>query len=423
MSKTIRSVSLKNFKQCKEISVSFDDSLTFLMGGNGDGKTTIGLDGIQYLFEGAASRPASKDRNPLIGERFTFIHKGEKSAVGRMVIHDDKLNCDIIVKRKITATSNELEFEAPEGMKLDQNWLSSLFSYYMISPRAFIRLTPKDQAIALGLDLSSFDKDLKTKKEEYTQINAVLRSLGDVGAEPENPSPVVISSILDELEQINEHNSTVNEYEKNIEEANRRIAEIETQLKKLQESRHKLVEYIKTTQNPGERISIDGLNESITNVETINAKAREHEQWVKADELKQAQEQKLAKNKEQQDTIMKNRLEAIKGAELPFDELNVDDQGNLTLDGRFINDNQFSTGELMKIVPMLMSKIKGADTKIKYVYIQDFSLMDETNQKITVDYLINAGFQVCAEIVGTKEVEKGHVIQLKEMKIVKEDNV
>jgi hypothetical protein len=43
------------------------------------------------------------------------------------VSFDDKTGVDIKVLRKLTKSGSELSFEAPEGMTLDQQWLTDLF--------------------------------------------------------------------------------------------------------------------------------------------------------------------------------------------------------------------------------------------------------------------------------------------------------
>ena len=136
---TIKSLTLENFAGFDKVSVSFDDNIIYLMGPNGSGKSTIGLTGIWYMFQGIAEKASAENPIPFPGERFRFM-KHSATSKGTMVIHDDKLGCDVMVKKKMTKTGTEVSFEAPDGIHVDKKWLNDLFNIFHYAAEHVISL-------------------------------------------------------------------------------------------------------------------------------------------------------------------------------------------------------------------------------------------------------------------------------------------
>jgi recombinational DNA repair ATPase RecF len=103
----VKSIELNNFANYNKVSVSFDDNVTYLIGKNGSGKSTIGITAIWFMFQGIAEK-SSGGNTPLIGERFRFIGPNGKTANGEMVLHDEKTGNDIKVIRKLTKDRHRL---------------------------------------------------------------------------------------------------------------------------------------------------------------------------------------------------------------------------------------------------------------------------------------------------------------------------
>ena len=173
----IKSLTLKNFKNYDQISVNFDESITYLIGPNGGGKSTLGLDGPWFVMQGIAEK-AQKGVNPIIGERFRFI--GEKCAFasGEIVFYDEKTKHEITATRHMTKDAQKLTFFAPPGVTLDQQWLNDIFNAFLISPQAFIDLTSKEQAQALNIDTSVYDKKIADLKADMTILSRELKAIG-----------------------------------------------------------------------------------------------------------------------------------------------------------------------------------------------------------------------------------------------------
>ena len=128
----IKDVMYKNFANISEISVSFDENITYLIGTNGAGKTTVGLNGIWFIIKGLAQKG-----DGLIAERFRFIGPGGKSAQGTLTIQDYDKEIEIKITRKLLKNKTELKIEASDGRQLDQAWLDSIFNSFLIGILCF----------------------------------------------------------------------------------------------------------------------------------------------------------------------------------------------------------------------------------------------------------------------------------------------
>lgn len=160
----------------------------------------------------------------------------------------------------------------------------------------------------------------------------------------------------------------------------------------------------------------------IQNANTTNQNALLYSQYVAASEKKAAKELELKANEEKQLDKLDLRLKYIKAFNLPFGNLSIDDDGNLLKEGRPIKEPHFSSGELLKMVPILISTV---NPELKYVFLQDFNLMDEDKQAEIIDYLTGKGFQLVIELVGRKAISDKNCIILRQCKVVEsyEDEV
>lgn len=458
----VKSIELNNFANYNKVSVSFDDNVTYLIGKNGSGKSTIGITAIWFMFQGIAEK-SSGGNNPLIGERFRFIGPNGKTANGEMVLHDEKTGFDIKVIRKLTKSGTDLSFEAPDGVELDQQWLTDLFNIFLIAPKKFTELSSKEQAKALGIDTKTFDDEISRLKKQYTEINAVCRSYGEL-PEVEAVERVDVAELQKKKDEIrvklNDQylaNKKANEEAKKQWEA--KCWEIDkeyTTFNNLQHSLEKTIEIansaLNTLQNSGypgkevgEWIKSLGIPQEMKNSEdfyppmptlinelpddselkTIDAqimaavdtnnKALLYAQYLEKKEQKEAKGAELQANKDKQAATEAERLEYIKAFRFPFSNLTIGEDGELLLNGKPIKPEYFSTGELLKIIPVLISTTQ---PELKYVFLQDFNLMDEDKQKEIEEFLTGKGFQLVVELVGKSKISDKNCILLRDNVVV-----
>lgn len=456
----VKQITLNNFAKYDAVTVSFDDNVTYLVGKNGAGKSTLGITAIWFMFQGIAEK-ASGGNNPLIGERFRFIGPKAATAKGEMILHDEKTGLDIKVMRKLTKSGSDLSFEAPEGYELGQQWLTDLFNIFLIAPKKFCELSAKDQAKALGIDTKQFDQAIAEFKKDYTETNAVYRSFGEL-AEVEKVKKVDVAELQAHKDAIR---LTLNETylaNKKTNEATKKAWEEEcdnlkdevmafnnSQLLRYEiikeanllfERLHDLgydgsdvvawintlpkPEPAKTFRAPDEPAYIQELpddselkaiDQQIIDANKINQDALLYEQYLEKKTKKGVYEAALKTNKDKQAAKEAERLDYIKSFKFPFSNLTVGEDGELLLNGKPIKAEYFSTGELLKIIPVLIATTQ---PELKYVFLQDFNLMDDEKQKEIEEYLTGKGFQLVVEMVGKTKVADKNCILLRDNCIV-----
>jgi chromosome segregation ATPase len=458
----IKEITLNNFAKYDAVTVSFYDNVTYLVGKNGAGKSTLGITAIWFMFQGIAEK-ASGGTNPLIGERFRFIGPKAATAKGEMILHDEKTGIDIKVMRKLTKSGSDLSFEAPEGYELGQQWLTDLFNIFLIAPKKFCELSAKDQAKALGIDTKKFDQRIAELKKDYTETNAVYRSFGEIEPVEQVEKVDVMALQMQKQEVADKLNAKYLENKKandvlrqaweticketenecaafnnkqialqnTIEQATQLYSKLEglgyngyevsewikslgqsEETKKFEDHYPEQPEYI---QELPDRAELDAIDAQIVAAGETNNKALLYEQYVEKKTAKGVYETALKGNREKQATTEAERLEYIKGFKFPFSNLSVGEDGELLLNGKPIKAEYFSTGELLKIIPVLIATTQ---PELKYVFLQDFNLMDEDKQKEIEEYLTSKGFQLVVEVVGKSKIADKNCILLRDNIVV-----
>lgn len=451
----IQEVSLKNFAAYDNISASFDPNVTYMCGPNGAGKTTMGLTAIWFIMQGIAEK-SSAGLTPLLAERFRFIGPHAKTATGEMVLHDEKTGAHITVTRKLTKTGSELSFEAPAGMQLNQQWLNDLFNVFLIAPKRFCELSGKDQAKALGIDTAEYDGKIAKLKADYTLINRDLKNIGELIV-PDKIEKVDLAdlqfrkaAIRNKLNVQYLENKKVNEEARklwqeqcfdmsmNVEKFNatqidkKKLysqcvnamsvlrdagytgGEVGAFVVKLDASIEPLKEYVQPprpvpiTELPDDS-ELKAIDEQILRASETNAQAYEYDQYQIKAGVQAEKQKELDENKDQQYAESQRRLTYIQSFVL-VDGLEVNDDGELVLNGKPLKEPYFSTGELLRIIPSLISS---QNPELKYVFVQDASLLDEAALAELEADLVGRGFQLVLEIVGREEVVGKNCIMLK----------
>lgn len=474
----IKEIGFKNFSNYSNVVVEFDDTVTYLVGPNGAGKSGIGTTGIQYIFQGIAEKRNKASDAPVIGERFRFIGPDAKSASGYAILYDENVpGSEIKVIRKMTKDGTTLSFEAPVGMNLDQEWLTDLFNEFMIAPKKFLALSPVEQSRALGINTSEYDAKIAKLKTEFTEINRQIKAFGVI-APVEEIKPVVLDDLktkkqaeADRLNGLYKSNMLHNnEVKKEWEEANKVITQevyahneqVLTQKKawnKGNEALNILIEIgydghevkelldaillatqqgitskqleekllpepeTKKELTPGfyvelmpDNVALVTIDQEIMTAVETNQKAKDYTDYLQKVKDKEAKEKELQENKDSQRDMEQDRTDYIKRFKFPFPSLTVNEDGGLMSDGKPLKEPYFSTGELIKLVPMILSAVAG---QLKYVFIQDFNLLDDDAQQQVEDYLTGEGFQLVIEYVSKKVLYNGkNCIYLCENKVV-----
>lgn len=469
----IQELNLFNFGKYKNVSVSFDPNVTYLIGPNGAGKTTAGLNGMWFILQGLASK-AQDGKEPLIGERFRFIGPSAKTASGELVLDDN--GAKITVTRKLNKNGTELSFDAPAGYKLSQQWLNELFNLFLIAPKKFIQLTPVEQARALGIDTREHDEKIKVLKADATEIGRDIKAYGELTpVEPADAQDIEgLKARRDDIRRIlnakylsnkarnqfliTEREQTINAnllaWEGAKDEERRRVhaanldrdklynkyvqasaaAETLTALGFTDKALGDFIFALALTvpapevhnfpPRPADPEPFTLINEVPDSKELVeaekfieeahlaNAAAERYEVYARQLDGLNGLRKDLEQNKNAQYMATTARLAYIKSFELPFEGLEVDEEGQLLIDAKPLKEPYFSTGELLIIIPQI---IAAQNPELKYVFIQDASLLDPEGLQKLEEALVPKGFQLVFEYVGAAELPGKNSILMKEI--------
>lgn len=398
---------MKNFANFSEITCNISPDVTYLVGQNGSGKSTLGITAIWACLRGIAEKG-----NVLKGKRFNWIGPASNEAEVSIVLRDDK--GEYKISRKITKDSQSLEITSPTGEKLDQKFIDEFWNDLMLSPIAFSKLTPKEQAKHLGIDTSEFDTKIAELKEEATFIRREVKNFGEIEV-PEKVEPVDVSELNQEKNRIIQFNQEQDLLRRQYNEISGKIGSAQEQIERKRKEIEALEQAIKDLEmsaeqlpNPQHPIETDGIDQKISEASSINAKAAAYKAACEKEEQKALKEQGLSENLEQQKAQVEAKIRYCQELDLPFSNLSIDDDGSLLMDGRPISPPHFSTGELIKICCTLLSS---RSPQWKYVFLEQFDLLDEQKAEEVLSWLSEHGFQVVVEKVG-KQMDGENVIIL-----------
>lgn len=164
----LQSLSLLNFKNCTEVSLSFCPGINCFLGNNGQGKTNL-LDAIYYLSFCKSFFSASDSQNIFHGENFFMVQ-------GKYIINEQEseVYCGVKRNQKKVFKRNKKEYE-----RLADH--IGLFPLIMIAPEDIDIITGGSEERRKFIDglISQFDKVYLNNLLEYqralTQRNALLK--------------------------------------------------------------------------------------------------------------------------------------------------------------------------------------------------------------------------------------------------------
>ncbi len=451
---TIKKLVLDNFAGVSKVDVNYSDKINYLVGVNGSGKSTVGITGLHFIMQGIANRKTEDVNYPVKGDRFRFIGDKGKSATGILVV-DDKKHGEVTIIRKITKSGQELQIiPTDENVHLDQKWLTDLFNYFMIAPKQFAELSPKEQALSLGIDTADFDSEIAEKKKIVSNKNAIhkeskgkFEKMKEVITEDFLISHSKEQSLTELSEKVTFARDFQAAYQQNLnslkaksdrsEELQGDIDSIKLQIlelgKKLEEkekARETVINEIgevnneiamadEEKENNPELYDLEALNLKIAQIEEFNKNVQKVEEFRKILQQEMTDSEQVEKAKAEQKASEEKKKTYLLQQKLPFKNMSINDKGELEVDGKYLKPPYFSTGELIKLIPILLSKQKA---ELKYVFVQDFDLLDKEKGQQLIDYLLKQGFQLVIEHVGKEALSKENTIIMKDCQVVEDYN-
>ena len=188
----IKDLHLVNFKGARDVSVTFNDDTTDIIGDNGTGKTTI-YDAFLWLLFGKNSEWKSDFNIKPLDSEGNALHKAEYSVEGTLLVDDVPVNLQRIYKEKWVKKrgasedvlgSHTTEFSinnVPVGTKKEYDeYISSLVSEdlfkMLTTPSYFPSLSPDNQkAILMEMAGEITDTDVVSRNEDFQSLLDMMK--------------------------------------------------------------------------------------------------------------------------------------------------------------------------------------------------------------------------------------------------------
>ena len=436
MSYKIQTIELKNFGKISNISVNINPGVTYLIGDNGAGKTTTGLNGVWFVLQGLAQ----KGSNVFHAERFRFIGPNGRSAQGQLVIKDEVEDVEITITRKLTKSSTELKIESSDGRKLDQEFLDEIFNIFTMNISAFPKMSPKEQALALGLDTSKLDARLRELYTERTDANREVKRLSalvEEAVQTEEIRPVNIKELIAAKARIDKENhdrktAALKRDSKKREKAvlfNQELKQLiadrehmENQLKEAKEKVESLKRELRELPEPRDPMPTDfepeeialqdtsEIEEQIETAQSTNEKSLLYQEYTRNKKALDAANEKAIEISGKYTKIQADRIALIQNKKLPFSNMTIDENGGLLINDKPFSEPYFSKGEIMRMSASLAAHQSG-EKDLKYIYIPEASSLDRKNREVLFTMLAEKGFQVLAEFCEHDDTENAIIIE------------
>ena len=453
----IKQILLKNFATVNEIELDLSDDITYLIGENGSGKTTCGLNAVWFILKGLAKT----GKEVLHADRFRFIGKYGKSAIGQITLYDEKEDIEIYIQRKITKGATKLQIATSDDRTLDAGFVDRIFNIFSINPEGFSKLSSKDQAKALGIDTSEFDAKKKvlydrrrelgyavkrikaaleeckgpTSKTEHVDIKALLKKKESLERANRHAETEAQDARMEKVTEAFAYNKLQEERKSKIASVNQRILFYETTIRELEaklkdakdkqeafkEEKKRLPEplpLVDTENIPLPKIVLADTTSLTREIEEAEEQNKEADAWDRFAKIrddytkaKEAYEEKDSEYKQAE----QERISYLRSRNLPFANVTINDSGELLVDGRPFRDPYFSKGEILGAGIKIAASM---NPELKYVFIPDSQSLDEKTRDKLFSDLIEKGFQVVVEMVGTQKNKDHKSILLKESRIV-----
>lgn len=402
----ITSLELENVKRVKAVKIEpTENGLTVIGGKNNQGKTSV-LDAIVWALGGDKYKPSQVKREGSMVDPHIHI----------------ELNNGIVVER--SGKNGTLKVTDSTGKKAGQKLLSSFISTFALDMPKFIEASPKEKAstllqiIGVGDELAKLDNQESIDYNRRTEIGRIADQKKKYADEMPQwdgvPDEIVSASELIQQQQdilarnaqrqqwIRDHDQLVTEaadLEQKISDLKKQLKEVE---KKVKESEHDSAELAME--------STEELEESISNIDAINAKVRDNLNKQKAEEDAKEYRDQYDKLTSDIETIRSNRMKLLNNAKMPLPGLSVD-HGELTYKGQ--KWDNMSGSEQMIVATAIVREL---NPKCGFVLLDKLEQMDVDTMDEFGKWLQKEGLQAIATRVSTGDecsiyIEDGYSVK------------
>ena len=404
----INSLELENVKRIRAVQiVPSKDGLTVIGGRNAQGKTSV-LDGLAWALGGNRLKPENPNRDG--GATPAKLHV--------------ELSNGIVVERK--GKNGALYVRDTTGAKGTQKLLDEFLSALALDLRKFMAGSDKDKANALlqtlGIDreLAVLDAEISSVFDERRDAARIAKrdrayadGLPHHGDAPEEA--VSVSELIQQQQAIlarNGENQRKRDRLKEITFEKHRVADeierLEAQLKDIQariEERRASYEVVAKDEEIALTEAADLKDESTTeieasiaNIEAINKKVSDNQQWARAQESAKESATKQQELDAELTKLRKKRVDLLDGAPLPLEGLAVDSDGRMTYHGQVWSD--MSSAEQLRVATAIVQATK---PECGFVLLDELEKFDSQQLAEFGVWATERGLQVIGTRVGTDD--------------------
>ena len=401
----INSLEIENVKRVKLVTLEpTANGLTILGGKNKQGKTSV-LDAITWALGGEKFRPTNPQRE------------------GSTLPPHIKITLDngLVVER--SGKNSSLKVMDPEGRKAGQKLIDSFVESFALNLPAFMEMNDREKAkvllniLGIGEQLMQMDNDEKLLYNRRTEIGRIadqkLKYAQEMPQYTDAPTePVSVSDLIAQQQEILARNgenqrkrmqlSQITNEKNHLFESLRMI---DRQLEELKSKKETMMqEYSKVCNDEVTALksvseladeSTAEIEESIRNIESINAKVRANCEREKAEIDADTYAKQRDELTEQIETIRVNRMKLLDGAQMPLPDLSVCD-GALVYKGQAWDC--MSGAEQMIVAASIVRKL---NPNCEFVLLDKLEQMDMDTLAEFGKWLESEGLQAIATRVST----------------------
>ncbi|MDV7679362.1 AAA family ATPase [Erysipelothrix rhusiopathiae] len=401
----INKLEIENVKRVRAVHVvPSEKGLTVLGGKNNQGKTSV-LDSIAWALGGKKYKPSNPRREGSVTPPSLRV----------------ELSNGLIVERK--GKNSDLKVIDPSGNKAGQTLLDSFVEELALDLPKFMEATSKEKARTLLEIIGVGDKlfELDTLENKLYQERLAIGKIADTKKKHAQEMPrhegvpeelISASDLIKQQQDILARNAEKERKRRNLshlEDENKRLKEIlQDYQTKLEANENDLVEARKSALDLHDESTVE-LEANIAKIDEINAKIRINLEKDQAEQEAEYYSQQYKDLNEEIDAIRKERLDLLKGADLPLPGLSVVD-GELTFNDQHWDN--MSGSEQLRVATAIVRKLK---PECGFVLIDKLEQMDIDTMKEFGKWLEQEDLQAIATRVSSGDecqiiIEDGYVV-------------
>lgn len=401
----ISKLEIENVKRVRAVHVvPSEKGLTVLGGKNNQGKTSV-LDSIAWALGGKKYQPSNPRREGSVTPPSLRV----------------ELSNGLIVERK--GKNSDLKVIDPSGNKAGQALLDSFVEELALDLPKFMEATSKEKARTLLEIIGVGDKlfELDTLENKLYQERLAIGKIADTKKKHAQEMPrhedvpeelISASDLIKQQQDILARNAEKERKRRNLahlEDENKCLKEmLQDYQTKLEANENDLVEARKSALDLHDESTAE-LEANIANIDETNAKIRINLEKDQAEQEAEYYSQQYKDLNEEIDAIRKERLDLLKGADLPLPGLSVVD-GELTFNDQHWDN--MSGSEQLRVATAIVRKLK---PECGFVLIDKLEQMDIDTMKEFGEWLEQEDLQAIATRVSSGDecqiiIEDGYVV-------------